>query len=84
MGGPHANRKDIEIRDQQIVNEGIAINYKKRSRLRNVGKESNMQVEIQTKYVHNSLDVEFTYEQDVNDGMVIKFKWWNDTCKAIK
>jgi len=36
----------------------------------NAGKESNMQVETETKSVHNSLDIKVADEQTVNDGMV--------------
>ena len=68
----------------KIVNDGIAINYKQRSKVNNVGKESNMKVETETKSVHNSLDIEVADEQTVNDGTVQILREKSDTCKAVK
>lgn len=86
-GGGHDSRLDIGVRDRQVVNDGVSTNHKQRSKVSNVGKELNMQVETHSKSVHNSLDIEdmeVTDEQTVNDGMLINFKRRSDTRKAVK
>lgn len=84
LGEAHDRRMDIGVRDPQIFNDGIPINYKKRSKVSNARKELNIQDETQSKSVVDSLDSEDTDEQSVDDGMKINFKRRSETYKAIK